>query len=74
MIQYACYQCNGVRNNVKLNNYLKNKKYDFDIKKFYRDFLNMLVIKNEYMSFINNEDLKKILNDTLTADPELRTL
>jgi serine/threonine protein kinase len=74
LLQHGCFHCSYYANNEKYNSYFKNKKYSFDIKKFYNSFLNMLSIKNEFNSFINNDELIKLLNNVLLPIYEKRTL
>lgn len=74
LIQHGCFHCSEYKNNDKFNNYFKNKKYSFDIKKFYNSFLNMLSVKSEFNNFINNDMFVKLLNNVLLPIYEKRTL
>ena len=74
LLQHGCFHCSHYVNNEKYNTYFKNKKYNFDIKKFYNSFLNMLLVKSELSNFISNEELIKILNNVFLPVYEKRTL
>jgi serine/threonine protein kinase len=74
LLQYSCYENSNYKNNEKINNYLKNKKFKFDIKKIYKDFSNMISIRSEFKKNISNSVFRNILSNLLLPIPELRSI
>ena len=74
LLQYASYEYYGDKNNEIINYYIKKKDYNFDIKSFYKKFLDLLSVKNEYINYISNSEFRQSITILLIPDFELRSL
>ena len=73
LLQYACYEYSSNMDNEIINTYIQKKNYSFELKPFYKKFLKMLSVKNEYLPYISNSDFRKSITKLLTPELELRS-